>query len=98
MRIMPRVSLPAAPASARKQGVKAVKPQRQFGFVQDFVSDVIGERNFCGGDQPVPLEEMIDPVLQVGAGRATCGFILLHHLVEGFGDIPRSNRRRTDRP
>ena len=25
MRIMPRVSLPAAPASARKQGVKAVK-------------------------------------------------------------------------
>ena len=49
---MPRVSLPAAPASARKHGVQAVQPQRQFGFVDDGLAHQIGQRHFGGGDEP----------------------------------------------
>ena len=51
-RIMPRVSLPAAPASARKHGVQAVSRMRQRGFVDDGFADEIGQRHFGGGDEP----------------------------------------------
>ncbi len=52
-RIMPRVSLPAAPASARKHGVQRGEPQRQLGFFEDRLAREIGERDFGGRNEPV---------------------------------------------
>ena len=41
---MPRVSRPAAPASARKQGVSAVQPQRQLFLGDDLLAHQVGQR------------------------------------------------------
>ena len=43
-RIMPRVSRPAEPASARKQGVQRGEAQRQLLLVEDLLADEVGER------------------------------------------------------
>ncbi len=51
-RIMPRVSLPAAPASERKHGVHAVMRIGQLGFVEDLVAHEVGQRDLGGGDEP----------------------------------------------
>ena len=50
-RIMPLVSLPAAPASERKQGVSAVSRKRQLRLVHDLAGDEVGERHLGGRDQ-----------------------------------------------
>ena len=51
-RIMPRVSLPAAPASARKQGVYAVTRIGSSASSTDLLAHEVGERDFGGGDEP----------------------------------------------
>ena len=67
---MPRVSLPAAPASARKHGVQAVNAQRQFGFVDDRFADQIGQRHFGGGDEAEALRrEMRSIASPFAAGK-----------------------------
>ena len=50
---MPLVSLPAAPASARKQGVYAVSRNRQPRLVQHLVAIEIRHRNLGRRNQPV---------------------------------------------
>jgi hypothetical protein len=51
-RIMPRVSLPAAPASARKHGVQAVKRSGSASSSRIVSRAEIGQRDFGGGDEP----------------------------------------------
>ena len=50
-RISPRVSLPAAPASARKQGEKAQYFSGQLLALEDLVLVVVGDRHLGGGDE-----------------------------------------------
>jgi len=49
---MPRVSLPADPASARKHGVQAVNRVGSTAFVENGFAHKICERDFGGGDHP----------------------------------------------
>ncbi len=51
-RIMPRVSLPAAPASARKHGVHAVNRSGSSASSTIGFADQIGQRHLGGGDEP----------------------------------------------
>ncbi len=49
--MMPRVPMPAAPASLRKQGVAATYFFRQAGHGEDFLAVEIGHRHLGGGDE-----------------------------------------------
>ena len=54
----PRVSLPAAPASLRKHGVRAARrmgsePHREGTGIEDLLADGVGQADFGGGDEPV---------------------------------------------
>ena len=51
---MPRVSLPAAPASERKHGVCATNLSGKRGRVQDLVAHQVGDRHFGGRNQKIP--------------------------------------------
>ena len=76
-RIMPRVSLPAAPASARKQGVQAVYAQRQLGLVDDLLADEIGQRHLGGGNEP---DDRTAPLLNL---------LCLHHVCLQRRAVPK---------
>ncbi len=52
-RIMPRVSRPAEPASARKQLRQRREAQRQLALVDHPLAREVGQRHLGGGDQPV---------------------------------------------
>ena len=52
---MPRVSRPAAPASARKQGVSAVHRDRQARLLDDRLAHQIGERHLGGRNEPAAV-------------------------------------------
>ena len=56
-RIMPRVSLPAAPASARKHGVQAVNRMRQLRLVDDGFAHEVGQGHFGGGINQTQLSK-----------------------------------------
>ena len=49
---MPRVSFPAAPASARKQGEYAVTRIGSSASSRIDLAHEVGERHFGGGDEP----------------------------------------------
>ena len=89
-RIMPRVSLPAAPASARKQGVQRGEPQRQRVLGDDRFADEIGQRHFGGGDQPVA--DAVDARALRSASR------LPQRAPRTPACQSRREARRTDRP
>ena len=54
-RIIPRVSLPAAPRFRAKARRAGCQPHRQLRFLDDGLAHKIGERHFGGGDEPIVI-------------------------------------------
>ena len=102
-RKIPRVSLPAAPASRRKQRREAGVAQRQLGLGEDLVAVQRRERDLRGADEiQVVVGQAVDLLLGVGQERRSRTAPLAHehgrdHRLEPSADAAsraRSGRAR----